>query len=92
MGRAPKWRQSRLPPPMTAAAVWGSRDDGGLRPEGDEEVTEDGGEVSESKPELPPEAAAASQLLRAPAVVQAADSCKLPPLVAALVMMTSEVR
>jgi hypothetical protein len=73
-------------------AVWGSRDDGGLRPEGDEEVTEDGGEVSESKPELPPEAAAASQLLRAPAVVQAAASCKLQPPVAALVMMTSEMR
>ncbi len=90
LGRAPKWRQSRLP---AAAAAWGSKDDGGLRPEGDEEVTEDGGEVSESKPELPPEAAAASQLLRAPAVVQAAASCKLPPQpVAALVMTTSGVR
>ncbi len=91
MGRAPKWRQSRLPLPPLAAAVWGSKDDGGLRPEGDEEVTEDGGEVSESKPELPPDAAA-SQLVRAPAVVQAAASCKLPPAAAVLVMMTSEVR
>ncbi len=90
MGRAPKWRQSRLLPLPPLAAL-GSRDDCGLRPEGDEEVTEDGGEVSESKPELPPEAAA-SQLLRAPAVVQAAASCRQLPPVAALVMMTSGVR